>query len=124
MNAPVARLAAAVACGDVSLGAGIQVLPETAHERFGAGSWATGGAVTAASVAAVFARPLAGRRADTHGPRGVVALGGALAALGAFGQLVAPSLGWMVLARLLVGAGEGALFTAAIAWVLAAAPVE
>ena len=31
---------------------------------------------------------------------------------------------WLVAARLLIGAGEGALFTAAITWVLATAPVE
>ena len=124
MAAPVARLAAAVLCGYVAIGAGIQVLPGAARERFGAGEWAIGAAVTAASLAAVVARPLAGRRADERGPRGVVVCGGLLAGAGALGQLLAPSLGWLVVARLLIGAGEGALFTAAIAWVLSAAPPE
>ena len=54
----------------------------------------------------------------------VVACGGLLAGAGALGQLLAPSLGWLVVARLLIGAGEGALFTAAIAWVLSTAPPE
>ena len=124
MAAPIARLAAAVLCGYVAIGAGIQVLPGAARERFGAGEWAIGAAVTAASLAAVVARPLAGRRADERGPRGVVVCGGLLAGAGALGQLLAPSLGWLVVARLLIGAGEGALFTAAIAWVLSAAPPE
>lgn len=124
MAAPIARLATAVLCGYVAIGAGIQVLPGAARERFGAGEWAIGAAVTAASLAAVVARPLAGRRADERGPRGVVVCGGLLAGAGALGQLLAPSLGWLVVARLLIGAGEGALFTAAIAWVLSTAPPE
>ena len=124
MTAPIARLAAAVLCGYVAIGAGIQVLPGAARERFGAGEWAIGAAVTAASLAAVVARPLAGRRADERGPRGVVVCGGLLAGAGALGQLLAPSLGWLVVARLLIGAGEGALFTAAIAWVLSTAPPD
>jgi MFS family permease len=54
----------------------------------------------------------------------VVVFGGLLAGMGALGQLLAPSLAWLVAARLLIGAGEGALFTAAIAWVLSTAPPE
>ena len=122
--APVARLAAAVFCGYAAIGAGIQILPEAARERFAASEWAIGATVTAASAAAVVARPLAGRRADERGPRGVVVFGALLASVGALSQLVAPSLVWLVAARLLIGAGEGALFTAAITWVLATAPVE
>jgi len=124
MAAPIVRLATAVLCGYVAIGAGIQVLPGAARERFGAGEWAIGAAVTAASLAAVVARPLAGRRADERGPRGVVVCGGLLAGAGALGQLLAPSLAWLVVARLLIGAGEGALFTAAIAWVLSTAPPD
>jgi MFS family permease len=120
-GAPIARLWLAVLCGYLSIGGAIQVLPEVAGERFGASEWAVGAAITAASVAAVVARPLAGRRADARGPQDVVLLGASLAAAGALAQMLAPSLPALVAARLLVGAGEGALFTAAIAWVLAAA---
>ena len=67
MPAPVARLAVAVFCGYAAIGAGIQILPEAARERFGASEWAIGAAVTAASLAAVVARPVAGRRADERG---------------------------------------------------------
>ena len=119
---PTRRLWLAVLCGYLSIGAAIQVIPDDAHERFRASEWAVGAAITAASVAAVVARPVAGRRADARGPREVVAVGGLLAAAGALGQLVAPSLPLLVLARLLVGAGEGALFTAAVLWVMTAAP--
>jgi MFS family permease len=123
-RAPVYRLALAVACGYIAIGAAIQVLPTSLGARFAASDGAIGAAITAASVGAVFARPLAGRRADIAGPRGVVVLGGVLAAVGALGQLVAPTLSVLVAARLLVGAGEGALFTAALAWVLTSAAPE
>lgn len=120
MAAPVLRLALAVAGGYTALGAAIQVLPAVVSGP----SWWAGAAITAASATAVVARPLAGRRADGHGPRGVVLAGGALAVLGGLAQVAAPSAATLIAARLLIGAGEGALFTGAITWVLAATAAE
>lgn len=117
-GAPAGRLWAAVFTGYVSFGIGFQVLPATADERFPSSAWAVGAAVTVGSLAAAAARPLAGRRADRVNARAVTFLGATLATVGATAQLLAPELELMVFGRLLVGAGEGALFTGAIAWVL------
>jgi len=54
----------------------------------------------------------------------VVMLGGVLGALGGLGHLLAPSYPVLLLARLLMGAGEAALFSGALPWVLTAAPAD
>ncbi|GAA1124404.1 hypothetical protein GCM10009630_22930 [Kribbella jejuensis] len=48
----------------------------------------------------------------------MVVTGGVLAAVGGLGQLLAPSLPVLLFARLVMGAGEAALFSAALPWVL------
>jgi MFS family permease len=121
---PVLRLALAVLAGYLALGAGLQVLPAEMRARFGASAAEIGAVVTAAAIAAILARPLAGRAADRGAARAVVIAGGTMAALGAVAQLLAPSLPALACARLLAGAGEGALFTGALAWVLRVAPAE
>jgi MFS family permease len=109
-----------IACllGYAAMGATIQVMPAYAHGHLGANAFSAGLAVTIGSLAAMLARPLAGRLADQRGPRGVVLAGSALGVAGGLGHLLAMDLPTLIAARLLLGAGEGALFTAAIAWVL------
>ncbi|WP_163573476.1 MFS transporter [Fodinicola feengrottensis] len=51
-------------------------------------------------------------------------IGGALTALGGIGHLLAPNLPMLLLARLVMGAGEAALFSGALPWVLAASPAD
>jgi MFS family permease len=105
--------------GYAAMGMTIQVMPAYAQQQLGAGSIGAGMAVTIGSLAAMLARPLAGRLADQRGPRRIVLAGSVLGVVGGIGHLLAGDLPALVLARLLLGAGEGALFTAAIAWVLA-----
>jgi MFS family permease len=125
-NACEARTAAPywplwIACllGYAAMGMTIQVMPAFAQQHMGAGAFGAGLAVTVGSLAAMLARPLAGRLADQRGPRGIVLAGSALGVTGGIGHLLAIDLPTLIAARLLLGAGEGALFTAAIAWVLA-----
>src|SRR3954452_13082109 len=107
---------AAVLCGYLALGATIQALP-----ALELGSPATTGAlVTLAAAATAIARPFAGRWADRGAP--VARVGAALVALGAAGHLAAASVPEMAVARLVLGAGEGALFTGALVAVLHDAP--
>src|SRR4051794_20640193 len=99
---------AAVLCGYLALGATIQALP-----GLELGSPATTGAlVTLAAAATAIARPFAGRWADRGAP--VARVGAALVALGAAGHLTARTVPEMAAARLVLGAGEGALFTGAL----------
>src|SRR4051794_13102416 len=114
------RLWLAVLCGYLALGATIQALPAVVDGSPGA----VGLLVTLAAAATAIARPFAGRLAD-RGDGGTVALAGAvLVATGMLGHLAADGVVQLAVARLVVGAGEGALFTGALARVLADAPAE
>jgi MFS family permease len=112
----IKRLWGAVFCGYLALGATIQALPGL---HLGSAA-ATGALVTVAAFATAVARPFAGRWADRGAP--VARTGALLVALGALAHLAARSVPEMAAARLLLGAGEGALFTGALAVVLRDAP--
>ncbi len=119
MAVPVRRLWAAVLCGYLAFGAALQALPTYVPEKFGGGALASGTAVGIAFLATACGRPFAGWLADGGWSRPVVLIGGVLTAAGGVGQLVAPNLGVLMVARLVMGAGEAALFSAALPWVLA-----
>jgi predicted MFS family arabinose efflux permease len=107
----LAVLAAAVACY-AALGAVLAILPDLVHDRA-----ALGLAVGAPALTAVITRPAGGRLADRIGPAPVVTAGAVVMALG-----IAPA--WvdgyasLLASRLLVGAGEGAMMSAAVLWLL------
>jgi len=119
MGVPVRRLWVAVLCGYLAFGAALQALPSYVPEKFGGGALASGTAVGIAFLATACGRPFAGWLADGGWSRPVVLVGGVLTAAGGLGQLVAPNLAVLLVARLVMGAGEAALFSAALPWVLA-----
>ena len=119
MVVPVRRLWAAVFCGYLAFGAALQALPAYVPEKFGGGALASGTAVGIAFLATACGRPFAGWLADGGWSRPVVLVGGVLTAAGGLGQLIAPNLVVLLAARLVMGAGEAALFSAALPWVLA-----
>ncbi|RZU10974.1 putative MFS family arabinose efflux permease [Kribbella rubisoli] len=123
MTVPVRRLWVAVLFGYLAFGATLQALPSYVPEKFGGGALASGTAVGIAFLATACGRPFAGRLADAGRSRPVVLTGGVLAAIGGLGQLLAPDLGLLLVARLVMGAGEAALFSAALPWVLSGARV-
>ncbi|MEA2466764.1 MAG: hypothetical protein QOJ57_890 [Thermoleophilaceae bacterium] len=108
--------------GFVAAGAALPVLPRFVHGPLHAGDLAVGVVMGAFAVSAVVVRPLAGRWADRHGRRPVLLTGALLCSSAGALLLAASSLAVVVGARLVVGAGEGLLFTAASAWVVDLAP--
>jgi MFS family permease len=122
--APVRRLWLAVLAGYLALGATLQTLPGFVVQRFQGGPVDAGLAVGIAFAATACARPFAGRAADAGHARPVVLLGGLLTAVGAAGHLLAPNLAVLLVARLVMGAGEAALFSAALPWVLTGTPAH
>ena len=120
--APVRRLWAAVFCGYLALGATLQELPGYLTGRFGSGPALAGLAVGLAFAASALVRPFAGAAGDAGWSRPVVMAGAGLTVLAALGHLFAPGFGVLLVARLVMGAGEAALFSAALPWVLAATP--
>ncbi len=119
---PIRRLWLAVFSGYLGFGATLQLLPGFVTERFDSGPAAAGWAVGIAFAATAICRPLAGRAGDAGLARVVVLAGGLLIAAGAAGQLMAGSLAVLLAFRLVMGAGEAALFSAALPWVLAGTP--
>src|SRR3954470_11527192 len=112
-----AVLAVAVCCY-LALGVVLPWLPGYVHGSLGAGSVAVGLVVGAPAISAVGTRPAGGRAADRLGPRGVVVAGAAVMSSGAMLGLAHPGLARLVAARLVVGAGGGAMMGAAVAWLL------
>ncbi|MGI9089669.1 MAG: MFS transporter [Gemmatimonadaceae bacterium] len=118
------RLWLAVLCGYLALGATLQVLPDFTTRHFAAGPALVGLVIGVASLSAAVLRPVAGRAADTGRARWSVLAAGAFGVLGGLGHLWSPNLTVLIGARLLLGASEGAIFVAAVAWVLRAARPE
>jgi MFS family permease len=116
---PYWRLWSATFLGFGAIGMTIQVMPAYAHERLGADAITAGLAVTIGSLATMFSRPISGRFADQSGGRRVAMAGAILGLIGGIGHVVATNLPVLILARLFLGAGEGALFTGSVGWILA-----
>lgn len=116
---PYWRLWSATFLGFAAIGMTIQVMPAYAHERLGADAITAGLAVTIGSLATMFSRPISGRIADQSGGRRVAMVGAILGLIGGIGHVVATNLPALIVARLFLGAGEGALFTGSVGWILA-----
>ena len=110
-------------CGLVAVGSVLPVLPRYIHGPLGAGDLAVGIVIGSYAVTGLLLRPIAGRLADTRGRKPTVLLGAVLVSLS--GLLYLPHLGiaGLILARLVLGVGEGAVYTAGSAWIVDMAPL-
>lgn len=106
----------------VGVGAVLPVIPRYVRGLLGAGDLAVGVAIGAFAFTALAGRPLAGNAADRRGRRRVVAGGSLLAAAAGALYFVPAGLPGLIAARLVLGAGEGAVFTAGATWVVDLAP--
>jgi MFS family permease len=130
-EAPVARPGVAFAgvfavtfCGLLAVGAVLPVLPRYVHGPLDAGNIAVGVVIGAYAATGLLLRPVAGRLADHRGRKQTVLLGSVLVAIAGFLYLLPLGVPGLIGARLLLGAGEGTVFTAGSAWIVDIAPPE
>ncbi|MBI5105460.1 MAG: MFS transporter [Solirubrobacterales bacterium] len=122
--AAFAGVFAATLTAFLAVGAVLPVLPRYVKDELGAGDVAVGVVAGAFAFTAVVGRPIGGRLADTRGRRLVVTIG--LLVTGLAGALYLLPLGvpGLVLARLVLGAGDGWVFTAGLSWIVDLAPAQ
>ena len=106
----------------MAVGAYLPVLPHYINGPLDYGSLAVGFTIGAFGFTSVAARPIAGRFADSRGRRPVVAIGAACAAVAGALHFIHAGLAGLLVARLVLGAGEGTVFTAGATWVVDLAP--
>jgi MFS family permease len=107
----------------MAVGAVLPVLPRFVRGPLGSGDVAVGVVIGCYALTGLGGRPFAGRAADARGRRPLVVGGALLAALAGLLYLVANSVPALIGARLVLGLGQGMIFTAGSAWVVDLAPV-
>jgi MFS family permease len=108
----------------LAIGAALPVLPAYVRGPLRANDLAVGIVVGAFAITSVVCRPLAGRQADRRGRRLVLVAGALAMALGGLLYLLSSSVLSLVAARLVVGVGEGAVYTAGATWAVDLAPED
>jgi MFS family permease len=108
----------------MAVGAYLPVLPHYVKGPLDYGSLVVGFTIGAFGFTAVASRPIAGRVADARGRRPVVATGALLAGIAGSLHFVHAGLPGVIVARLVLGAGEGTVFTAGATWVVDLAPKD
>ncbi len=87
----------------------LALLPVFVHSRLGGGGASIGVVIGAEAITAMLVRPLAGIAFARFGPRRVFVVGAVLVAAGSLPNAVASAFVPLVLLRLLVGVGVGAV---------------
>lgn len=123
-GASFAGIFAVTFCGLVGVGSVLPVLPRYIHGPLDSGDVAVGIVIGAYAVTGLLLRPVAGRIADTRGRKPTVIAGALLVALSGFLYLPSIGIAGLIVARLILGAGEGAVYTAGSAWIVDLAPEE
>jgi MFS family permease len=106
----------------VAIGAALPTLPTYVRGPLGSGDLAVGIVVGAFAITSVVCRPVAGRQADRRGRRVVLVAGALAMTAGGILYLLSDSVATLILARLVVGAGEGSVYTAGATWAVDLAP--
>ncbi len=110
--------------GLLAVGAVLPVLPRYVHGPLDGGNVAVGVVIGSYAATGLLLRPLAGRFADRRGRRPAVLIGSLVVAVAGFLYLLPFGVPGLIAARLALGAGEGAVFTAGSAWIVDLAPPE
>jgi MFS family permease len=110
--------------GLLAVGAVLPVLPRYVHGPLDGGNIAVGVVVGSYAATGLLLRPVAGRYADRNGRKVTVLVGSLLVAVSGFLYLLPLGVPGLILARLVLGAGEGTVFTAGSAWIVDLAPPD
>jgi MFS family permease len=113
---------AATLLGFLAVGGVLPVLPRYVHGPIGAGDLAVGIVIGAFAFTAVIARPVGGRLADARGRRMVVVAGLLTCAAAGLLYMLPFGVPGLVFARLVLGVGDGWVFTAGATWIVDLAP--
>jgi MFS family permease len=111
-------------CGLLAVGAVLPVLPRYVHGPLDAGNVAVGVVIGSYAITGLLLRPFAGRFADRRGRKPAVLAGSVLVAAAGFLYLLPFGVVGLIAARLVLGAGEGTVFTAGSAWIVDIAPPD
>jgi MFS family permease len=111
-------------CGLLAVGAVLPVLPRYVHGPLDGGNVAVGIVIGSYAATGLLLRPLAGRFADRRGRKPTVLVGSVLVAVAGFLYLLPLGIAGLIGARLVLGAGEGTVFTAGSAWIVDLAPED
>jgi MFS family permease len=110
--------------GLLAVGATLPVLPRYVKGPIGSTDLAVGIVSGAFAFTGLAFRPIAGHIADARGRRLTVIIGALLSATAGLLYFVPAGVPGLIVARLVLGAGEGMVFTAGSAWVVDLAPPE
>ena len=108
----------------LAIGATLPVLPRYVTGPLGGGDVEVGLVTGAFAFTAIVFRPFGGRLSDRRGRRPVMLVGVLLVAVAGALQFVPLGVPGLVLARLVLGVGQGWVFTAGLAWTVDLAPEE
>jgi MFS family permease len=109
-------------CCLLAVGAVLPVLPRYVRGPLDAGDISVGVVIGSYAVTGLLLRPFAGRLADHRGRRPTVLIGATMVAIGGLMYLLPLGVPGLIAARLVLGGGEGAVFTAGSAWIVDLAP--
>ena len=102
----------------LSIGATLPVLPQYVKGPIGSTDLAVGIVVGAYALTGLACRPIAGSIADDRGRRPVVVAGAVVTVVASLLYFVPFGVAGLLVARLILGAGEGVVYTASSAWVV------
>jgi MFS family permease len=106
----------------LAVGAVLPVLPRYVVGPLGGGDLEVGIVAGAFAFTAIIGRPIGGRLADRRGRRVIVLAGLALTAVAGVVYAIPLGIPGLVMARLILGWGDGWVFTAGLAWTVDLAP--
>ena len=110
--------------GLLSVGMTLPVLPRYVTGPLGGGELEVGIVTGAFAITGLACRPVAGRLADLRGRKIVVIAGAVSTAIAGLLYFVPAGVPGLIVARLFLGAGEGAVYTAGSAWVVDMTPPD